>query len=385
MAFYLLALSIPIITSSTGLKGVLEARHQFGLVNAVRIPLGVYTFAGPLLVLPWSHSLAACMLTLIIGRILAWVAQFFLCLRVMPQLRDFQLANRATSVALLRFGGWLSVTNIVSPLMVYLDRFVIGALISVTAVAYYATPYELITKLSLVAGALTGVLFPTFAATFAHDRNRSAYLFGRSFKYLFLVLFPISVIVIALAHEILRAWLGNEFAQESTRVLQWLTLGVFVNNLAQLPSAFLQGTGRPDLTAKLHLLELPLYLLILWWGVNAIGIEGAAIAWSARVTIDALLLFALSLRLLQIRTSTVARMLMATGILVLSLSVGLPPGRADIRIGVVVLVLSVFVFATWRLLLTRDERMAGAVAFNPRPLFERIAKASSRMISGGPS
>jgi O-antigen/teichoic acid export membrane protein len=274
----------------------------------------------------------------------------------MPQLRLLKIANQATAIALLRFGGWLTVTNIVSPLMVYMDRFVIGALISVTAVAYYATPYELITKLSLIAGALTGVLFPTFAATFAHDRNRSAYLFSRSLKYLFLVLFPISMIVITLAHEILRAWLGNEFARESTRVLQWLTLGVFVNNLAQLPSAFLQGTGRPDLTAKLHLLELPIYLLILWWGVNALGIEGAAIA----------------------------RALMATGLLVLALSVGFPLGRADVRIGVVVLVLSVFGFAAWRLLLTPDERKLTAVAFNPRPLFEKIAKASSQVVSGGP-
>src|ERR1700723_1921283 len=51
---------------------------------------------------------------------------------------------------LLRFGGWMTVSNIVGPLMVTLDRFLIAGLISVTAVAYYATPYELVTKLLLV-------------------------------------------------------------------------------------------------------------------------------------------------------------------------------------------------------------------------------------------
>ena len=34
--------------------------------------------------------------------------------------------------------------------MVYLDRFVIGAVISVTAVAYYATPYEIVTKIGII-------------------------------------------------------------------------------------------------------------------------------------------------------------------------------------------------------------------------------------------
>ena len=47
---------------------------------------------------------------------------------------------------LLRFGGWMTVSNIVGPLMVTLDRFLIGALISVSAVAYYATPYEVVSQ-----------------------------------------------------------------------------------------------------------------------------------------------------------------------------------------------------------------------------------------------
>ena len=39
--FYLLAFSIPIVIGTTGLRGILEAHQRFGLVNAVRIPLGI--------------------------------------------------------------------------------------------------------------------------------------------------------------------------------------------------------------------------------------------------------------------------------------------------------------------------------------------------------
>ena len=88
----------------------------------------------------------------------------------------------------------MTVSNIVSPLMVTLDRFLIGALVSVTAVAYYATPYEVITKLSLIPGALMGVMFPAFSTGFAKDRERTALLFSRSVKSLFLVLFPIMLL-----------------------------------------------------------------------------------------------------------------------------------------------------------------------------------------------
>src|SRR5260370_7975801 len=103
---------------------------------------------------------------------------------------------------------------------------------------------------------------------------------------------------VALAQDGLKLWLGAEFAQHSFRVLQWLAVGVFLNGMAQVPFSLLQGVGRPDLTAKLHLIELPMYLGLMWWLISKRGIEGAAIAWSARAAIDALFLFVLARRVL---------------------------------------------------------------------------------------
>ena len=57
--------------------------------------------------------------------------------------------------------------------------------------------------------------------------------------------------------------------------------------MAQAPFALLQGTGRPDLTAKLHLVELPLYVIMLWSLAHTSGIVGVAIAWTVRVVFDA--------------------------------------------------------------------------------------------------
>src|SRR6266478_9288160 len=45
-SFYLLGLSIPVVISTAGLRGLLEAHQRFGLINALRIPMGVYSFAG---------------------------------------------------------------------------------------------------------------------------------------------------------------------------------------------------------------------------------------------------------------------------------------------------------------------------------------------------
>jgi O-antigen/teichoic acid export membrane protein len=297
-AFYLLGLSIPAVISTAGLRGLLEAHQRFDLINTLRIPTGIFTFLGPLLVLPFSHSLVPITATLVAGRFVGCLAHLWLCLRVVPELKRRVAWHGPSAGPLLRFGSWMTVSNIVGPLMVTLDRFLIGALVSMTAVAYYATPYELVTKFWLIPGALMGVMFPAFSASFMKDRRRTALLFGHSLKSLLLVLFPLMLCTVALAQEGLQLWLGAEFARNSFRVLQWLAVGVFINSLAQVPFTFLQGVGRPDLTAKLHLFELPLYLALLWWLIGRRGIEGAAIAWTARAAADALFLFWLARRFL---------------------------------------------------------------------------------------
>src|SRR5262249_2073123 len=76
--------------------------------------------------------------------------------------------------------------------------------------------------------------------------------------------------------------------------------GIFINSVAQVPFAVLQGAGRPDWTAKLHLLELPLYALLLVALGKNYGLTGIAVAWLARVVLDAVALFVLCGRVLQV-------------------------------------------------------------------------------------
>jgi O-antigen/teichoic acid export membrane protein len=293
-AFYLLSLSIPVVISATGLRGVLEAYQRFDLANMVRIPLGMFTFIGPLAVLPFSNSLFPVVAVLVVGRFLTWGVHLLLCLRIIPTLHSNIRLQRAIVWPLISFGSWMTVSNIVGPVMVYMDRFFIGAVISVTAVAYYTTPYEVIMKLGLIPGALVSVLFPAFSTTMAHNRVRTARLLDRGIKYIFLALFPLTLIIVTMAHKGMALWLGVVFADNSAFVLQWLAVGVFINSIAKIPFVLVQGAGHPDLTAKMHLIELPFYLLALWWLLGTYGIKGAAVAWVIRVGIDTLILFAMA-------------------------------------------------------------------------------------------
>ncbi|OGW37880.1 MAG: hypothetical protein A2010_10695 [Nitrospirae bacterium GWD2_57_9] len=302
--FYLLAFAIPLVILTACFRGVLEAYHRFDLVNSVRIPLGLITFLGPLLVLRFTTDLFYVTTALVSIRALTLIIHGLQVERIVSRVPgDGTAASDIRS--LLAYGGWISVSNIVGPVLAYVDRFLIGSFVSVAAVTYYALPFEIATKLLVLAGGFVGVLFPAFSATVIQDRLRTAKICSRGMAFLFLAMFPAVLIVISLAHEGLSLWLGREFADNSCRALQWLTAGVFINSFAQIASALVQSAGRPDLTAKAHLAELPLYLVCLWLLVKMYGVPGAAFAWFLRVMLDGALLFLFAIRLVPPMTAQV--------------------------------------------------------------------------------
>ena len=93
------------------------------------------------------------------------------------------------------------------------------------------------------------------------------------------------------AKQLLTLWLGHSFAIPVLPIFQLMVVGIFVNSTAHVPYALLQAFGRSDLTAKLHLLELPFFIGLLIWAVSNWGVYGAALAWTLRVVLDTGMLY----------------------------------------------------------------------------------------------
>lgn len=356
-AFRLLAWSVPVVILTAGLRGVLEAYQRFDLVNFVRVPMGVLTFLGPIAVLPFSNQLDDMVMVLLGLRVSLMVAHVVLCERVVPGLLQRVSYSRRHVRSMVGFCGWMTVTNVVGPLMVYIDRFVIGSMLSVAAVAYYVTPYEVITKLWVIPGALVGVLFPVFSASFAGDRVRAVELFLRGVHWIFLAMFPVVLLVTVFASDGLRLWLSKDFSHNGTAVMQWLAAGVLINSLAHIPFSFIQGASRPDLTAKLHIAEIPFYLFGLWVSIKHWGVDGAAAAWSLRVGLDAVALFIMSVWLEKELMVTLKQDALIVSLALAVLAIGaLLPSIVAVRIAFTAVAIACFAFLAWTHFLSPDER-----------------------------
>lgn len=379
-AFYFMAAAVPLVTITNALRGTLEAQHRFALLNVLQVPTSMLTQAAPLLVLPFSNSLTWLVGALALSRALGLIVYFAGALRQLESPFEGPLFARGKLRALFSFGGWVTVTNTIVPFMFNADKFIIGSLSSMTAVAYYSTPYEAVIKLWIVPQSLVRTMFPIFSTNLEiKERTR---LYTNAVRVLALVLAPLVATLIAFAPDVLRLWVGASFAAQSTLVLQILAVGVFAHSLALIPYNLIQGLGRPDVTAKFHLLETPLYLLMLWYGVQYFGILGAAVAWTIRLGADALLLVVyvrLTARLSpQASKHDLLRraLILSTSLLALAWLLDALTSGLVLKLGGWLLVLGAALFLSWQRLLTFEERkmLVGynskfwvlVRAFNPR-------------------
>jgi O-antigen/teichoic acid export membrane protein len=364
--FYLLAASIPIVTTTAGLRGILEALQRFRVVNVIRIPMSIFSFVGPLLVLPYSRSLVPVLAVLVGARLIGCGVHVWACFHAVPELYRSPSLNHRFILPMAWFGGWITVNNVVGPLMFYVDRFLVGAVLSMSAIAYYTVPVDTVLRLTVIPAAVVGVLFPAFAMSLNQDPNHSGVLLARGLKYVFLAVFPIVLVVVTFAPEGLRIWLGPTFSLDGTSVLRWAAVGVLINSLSTLPFVLIQSAGRPDITAGLLAAELPVYWGALWFLTRWIGIEGTAIAWAGRLAVEGVLVYFISRRLLPQMPKFLPRhgVVAAASLAVLYLASRLQ--SVEMKAGFLSLVLIAFGLAGWCWLTPSERRfVTGAQVEGP--------------------
>jgi len=359
---YVLAMSTPVVLASAALRGTLEGAQRFCFVAYVKLFINLSTYVIPVIALHGDVEISRIVFWMLASRLAGVMAYFAGCVHAIPALRQRLSFDKRSLNTLFSYSGWVALSNIAVILLVYFDRFLIASLVTIGAVTYYSAPYELLNGLWIIPGAVSAVLFPAFSGMHRGNHEKLPELFTRPIKYILIMLGPIVLVMMVFSENILTLWLGQSFADESTLVLQLLAFGVVINSLAWTPANLLMGFGRPDVTAKIHLIQLPIYLVIAYPLINYFGIVGAAVAFCLRVIFEALLLFGASMRLIPqtrqiiydsgIRNAIVCLLLLAFFVF----CIGLLKTNLLLNVSLMLLSTAAFMVAVWQYALDRKDK-----------------------------
>jgi O-antigen/teichoic acid export membrane protein len=363
--FRLFSIALPFVVSVACFRGTLGAYQRFDVTNKIQIAVGVLSFAGPAIIASFSRDLVPIVTFLVVSRVLAWLLYLYGCIQVVPELSMRFRPRRKMVWPLVTFGGWISISNLLDPLFFTFDRLILGAVVSMNSVTYYATPFDMVSRLWLIPDALNTALFPAYASSMKRNGQRATELLEKAGHYLFPLIFAPVLLVMLFAYQILSIWIDPAFAAHSAIVLEWLAAGVLFSSLARVPWTLLVAR-RPDLPAKLVMCEAPAYVALLYGLIRLYGPEGAAMAWTFRSAFNCAILHAMTKRSLPETSRAIKKnvAMLAMGILTMAGTVILPAtiGSRAVYLG---LAFAAVVSATWFWVMSVEERRELIPAWNP--------------------
>jgi O-antigen/teichoic acid export membrane protein len=291
-ALPILAASVPLVSVMSICQGALMARGRVATVSVLEtvrllglqlIPLGFVYARGP--DLRWL-ALGA-FVALAIALSLYIVACLVLALAPVRWSRP----SLAIARRLYHYGKWVTVTSVLTPILDFSDRLLVGVVRGASTVTAYSIPYNLTARMTIIPLNVVRVSFPRFSGVSVQESRRMAVT---AVAAVAAVTTPAAVFGSIISGPFFAWWLGGDIARESAPVAAILFAGFWVNGMGYVPSALLQAQGRPDVPARFHTIEAIPFLAVLALGVYLGGAIGGAIAWSCRALVDALLLMIVS-------------------------------------------------------------------------------------------
>ena len=144
--------------------GALESRERFLLANSLQI-LGTSLgqIAPVMMAVLVSPSLTVVIPTIAITQAASSIV-IGVCVYRLEGPFSFRAFNWSEARTLLHYGGWVTVTAVIWPILVCADQFLIGSLIGVAEVAHYAVPMNLIIRTQTFPMALGRTFFPRLSS-----------------------------------------------------------------------------------------------------------------------------------------------------------------------------------------------------------------------------
>jgi O-antigen/teichoic acid export membrane protein len=342
-SFPWMAAMLPLGMLSGVSTGALESRERFLLSNALN---SFGTMAGQVVPLVCAYAIGPSLNVVIpatlLTRLFSVALAYAVVIRLEWPLRLFDV-SLTWMKRLFGYGSWVTISGLLNPLLDTSNQLIVGGMLGAASVALYSVPMTLAQRAQVLATALSRTLFPKNSRDTHADAVATTRRATLSLAYgLGMVCGP----AILVAAPFLHLWVGARFAGQSGAVAQILMFGAWANGVAFLPYGFIQARGKPHITAIVGMVEIIPFFLVLWLLIHLLGLPGAALAWTLRVTINCVALFVLSRTL----PENLWRLAPAVGLMVAALATALlvPMGGLAALGGAIVLGL-VFVTCAYRL------------------------------------
>lgn len=177
----------------------------------------------------------------------------------------------------LVFAAPFAVAGLLGKLYSYSDSLIMSKMLTSQELGWWSVPYKITFAFQFIPLALSASVYPVMSNLFMEDKGKIAALFEKSWRYLFIIIFPLSFGLFVLAEPIILKLYRADYIA-SVPVLQVLVISLIFGFLSFITGALLNATNKQKTQTGLMAVSLAVNIAINILLLPRWGIMGAAAA-----------------------------------------------------------------------------------------------------------
>jgi O-antigen/teichoic acid export membrane protein len=277
-----LALNLPAV-AFISVPVALQRMDITGRRNAL---VGTATTLGTVFVLWLGYGLEEVLVVHVGVGFAATLSWIVTARRLLPATRLTPRFDGAMLRRLTRFGSLKFLQHATTHSILHLDKLLLAALASLSAVGYYAVPLHLAQRILYAVGNVANAAFPAASALHGReDVERLSELYLRAAKLVALLVFPAASMLFLFSHPLLEFWIGRDFAAEASIPLKILAVGYLALSFTTIPAITADAADRPAISAIFSVAGLAINLALSLALIPHYGATGAAVSTTVNACI----------------------------------------------------------------------------------------------------
>lgn len=307
-----------------GYQSILEGEQRIALVRKIHLIASILEIVLILLFFKMGMGVFSLLWAYSARLVLVIVSTFYYAHKVFPFLKlRFRYFSRDALKKFTGFGNQMNLLGFLALVINSVDRILITKLMNLGAVGMYEIGRKLPNIGLMLPSSIAGTVMPAAShlqGSAQHERLKRIYLDATRYLMIFSSIPYIYLIIFA--SQIIEVWVGKGYAL-AVLVMQVCAVGTFINLLTGIGTACVRGIGKPKYEIQYMALSVVIIVASAPFLIHAMGVVGAALAYTLGQTAGSIYFLQLANRLFDVSWKQFAAKVLTPIVLICLL--GIPP------------------------------------------------------------
>lgn len=282
MVIFIVGLDLAINLTFGVLSGTMRALQNFLEINIIMTTVIIIKNIILVFLLLNGYSLLSLAIVLIASTVARCLIQYIFIKKKYSFLKfEISSIDKSTLRLLFNYSIYSFLIAVSLKILFSTDSIVIGALVSVEGVTFYAIPAMIVEYMEKLVWAVIAVLIPIISTREAvGDSKENTRLYVLGTKYTLLLCSPIIIVLFIAGDDFIRIWMGSAYEEPSSKVLNILLIGYIFSISQLIAQGILKGISKHKALAIIFCVQAIANLVLSIFLAPEYGIYGVAFGTS---------------------------------------------------------------------------------------------------------